>query len=228
MTRAHGAAARHGSWGVTAQARHGSWAGRPAGSAIRPGSAVTRSAACSAGTGTPPRGPTGWRSTADETHRVPAAVPDRRFRNSSGWGERATKYACVVRQRFVAGVLMVAVPVAAVIALFVHAHPDDHDTDHHQAHAVHAHFSGHDHHAPADGPLLTGDEGGRERAVFLGVFLGAAVASFTIVAALPPSIERVAPPEMPVRRTLQVAHGHDPPALSSLPARAPPRLPVLT
>jgi hypothetical protein len=129
---------------------------------------------------------------------------------------------------------MVAVPVAAVIALFVHAHPDDHDTDHHQAHAVHAHFSGHDHHHRdhdhddhAGGPQLTDGEGGHDRAVFIGVFLGATITSFSIVAALPPSIERVAPPERPIRRTLQVAHGHDPPALSSLPARAPPRLPVL-
>jgi len=63
--------------------------------------------------------------------------------------------------------------------------------------------------------------------VFVRAFLSATISSFTSVAALPLAIELAAPAERAIRRTLQVAHGHDPPALTSLPARAPPRLPVL-
>lgn len=119
---------------------------------------------------------------------------------------------------------------ATVLALFVHSHPDDHDTAHHAGRAVHAHFQGHTHQgdaAHAPGPVIGDDDGGSDRAIYIGAFLGEATASVPVLAVAPEVIRLSAPAERPAQSPLQVVHGHDPPPLTSLPARAPPRLPVL-
>jgi hypothetical protein len=57
--------------------------------------------------------------------------------------------------------LALAVPVAAVCALFAHAHPDDHDTGHHHGRAIHSHLAGHAHparHVHHDGPIVDEDD----------------------------------------------------------------------
>src|SRR5687768_11220601 len=48
-----------------------------------------------------------------------------------------------VLHRLTAAALSVAIPVAALCALLVHAHLDDHHADHDDAPVVHSHFSGH-------------------------------------------------------------------------------------
>jgi len=121
------------------------------------------------------------------------------------------------------------VSATTVLALFVHAHPDDHETDHHAPHAIHAHLGGHAHAGRpvrTAGPILDDDDG-HDRAVFLNTFVAEGTAALHITAAVPDAIEAPRPAERPAQPSLLVVHGHDPPALASGPARAPPRLPVL-
>jgi hypothetical protein len=133
-----------------------------------------------------------------------------------------------VSRRLVAGTLVVAVQVAALLAPFVHAHPDDHDTDHHAAHAIHAHFSGHAQPArPAHRGASSLNDDDHDRAVFLQIFLGEAAAAFHVGAATVESFELAAPGERRAQLALQVVHGHDPPAVALLPARAPPLSPAV-
>ena len=85
-----------------------------------------------------------------------------------------------------AGTLVVAVQVAALLAPFVHAHPDDHDTDHHAAHAIHAHFSGHGQPSRlAHRGASSVDDNDHDRAVFLQIFLGEAAAALHVALATP-------------------------------------------
>jgi hypothetical protein len=128
-----------------------------------------------------------------------------------------------VLRTFVALALSVAVQVAAAYAPLVHAHPDDHDTGHHKAHAVHAHVTGHALHAhPHGGPAVGEDD--HDRAVFLDSFVAVSAAPLLLSAAVPSVFELADPAEMPAHRTAHVAHGHDPPFHRSLPSRAPPAL----
>ncbi len=125
---------------------------------------------------------------------------------------------------------MVVVPMAAVLALYVHSHPDDHDTAHHAGRAVHAHVHGHTHQrgaAHAPGPVIGDPDGGFDRAIYIGAFLGEATTWLPVVAVARDVIRLSAPAERRAQSPLQVVHGHDPPPLTSLAARAPPRLPVL-
>ena len=123
-----------------------------------------------------------------------------------------------------------AVPLAALLGLFVHAHPDDHDTDHHEARAIHAHLDGHAHverPRQAEGPAVTDGEDDRDRAVYFDTYVGEAIASSSVAAAVPPAVGVAAPAVRRAQPPLQVVHGHDPPDLAFRPTRAPPRLPAL-
>jgi hypothetical protein len=122
--------------------------------------------------------------------------------------------------------LVLAVPVGAVLALFVHAHPDQHDTDHHEGRSIHAHVAGHAHpsqHVHADGPAIGHEDDDHDGAVLLDMFIAEAPAVSAIAGAIPDGIELPAPERL-AAHALHVVHGHDPPALTSLPARAPPAL----
>ena len=132
----------------------------------------------------------------------------------------------VVRRLAALG-LAFAVPLGAICAPLVHAHLEDHGTtDHHRVRsAVHAHFEGHTgtsvpgHHSSL-GP------GGSERTIYLQLFVAVAVASFHLTAATA-TFELATPQEAPAHRSIHVVHSHDPPVLATLPARAPPSLPLL-
>ena len=120
--------------------------------------------------------------------------------------------------------LSLAIPLGALSAPLVHAHPDEFDTDHHRAHEIHAHFTGHS-------PLPTVPDGARlddheaERAISLQVFVAVAQASFDGLAAALPSLQLGTPAEAPAHHSLRIVHGHDPPCISSLGSRAPPAFP---
>ena len=123
--------------------------------------------------------------------------------------------------KFVAVVLVVAVQATAVGAPLVHAHLDNHTTDHHGARTVHSHFSGHhSSHSPDIG--LRVEDNDAERTVFLQLFVAVGVASFGSLPAVVESFEISVPAEAPRRQLFWVVHGHDPPFTRSRPARAPP------
>lgn len=133
-----------------------------------------------------------------------------------------------VGRRIVAGTLAVAVPVAVVLGLFVHAHPDDHHGDHHEAGAIHAHFAGHSHSAPhrdETGPGISDDA--HDRPIYLRAYLVDAVVTMHLHAVVSRALVVPTPPVRPAQPPLQVVHGHDPPVVPFCPSRAPPRLPVL-
>lgn len=124
-------------------------------------------------------------------------------------------------RRLLAAWLCGAVYFAAFWAPFVHAHPDDRDTDHHRPRAIHAHFSQH-HSQPASGPGTALGDDDHDRAVFLQVFLAVAAAPLDTPAPAAPMFELVVPPEMPAHPWVDAVYGHDPPAVSSEIPRAPP------
>jgi len=126
-----------------------------------------------------------------------------------------------VIRRLVAAGLSVAIPVAALCAPFVHAHPDDHDTDHHRARSIHAHFSSHDSESVSNVGARIGDDD-HDRAVFLQVFVAVAAPSFDVSFTIASVFELVAPPEVPAHVWVDAVYGHDPPTVASLVPRAPP------
>jgi hypothetical protein len=117
--------------------------------------------------------------------------------------------------------LAFVVPLGAVCTPLVHAHLDDHATEHHRVRStVHAHFDGHarksvPHHHAALGANET------ERTLYLQLFVAVAVASFQFTTAAA-TFELATPDETPAHRSVHVVHGHDPPIVATLPARAPP------
>jgi hypothetical protein len=113
-------------------------------------------------------------------------------------------------------------------APLVHAHRDGHDTDHHRAHAVHAHLGGHmgAFRGPVRGPAVDDDD--HDPAVYLQLFVSEARSTFSVPLAAVPSFDLIPPQESPAHRSVDVAHGHDPPFNPSSPSRAPPAFPVLT
>jgi hypothetical protein len=130
-----------------------------------------------------------------------------------------------VVRKLIALALSVAVQVAGLSAPLTHAHPDDHATEHHSAATVHTHWSGHAHghsHRPPGTPALDADD--HDRAVFLNAFVAVAAAPLPAPATPSDVFDVIVPPEQPAHRAVDVAHGHDPPLLDSLPARAPPTL----
>ncbi len=124
--------------------------------------------------------------------------------------------------------LSVAIPLGALSAPLVHAHLDELDTDHHRAHEIHAHVTGHAS-LPTTLPTTTAgprlDDHDAERAVSLQLFVAVAQASFDVPAAVVASSQLATPAEAPARHSLRIVHGHDPPFISSLGSRAPPAFP---
>ena len=125
--------------------------------------------------------------------------------------------------------LSVAIPLGALSAPLLHAHPDELDTDHHRAHEVHAHLTRHAslpiaHDGVARDNARLGDHEG-ERAVYLQLFVAVAQASFDVPAAVVTSWQLGTPAESAARHSLRVVHGHDPPCFRSLASRGPPAFP---
>jgi hypothetical protein len=122
--------------------------------------------------------------------------------------------------------LSLAVQAAGLQAPLVHAHPDDHATEHHAGRALHSHWGGHASkpHAP-EGPAAGAPD--HDRAVFVGAFAAVAVAAFPAPAVADTVATLPVPPERAAHNSIDISPGHDPPSARSLPTRAPPRLPVL-
>jgi hypothetical protein len=119
--------------------------------------------------------------------------------------------------------LSLAVQAAALSAPLVHAHPDDHATEHHGAGEVHSHWAGHSHEQDSShSPAL--DAADHDRAVFLNAFVAVAASSFPAQAVTPVAFELPTPRERAPHRVIDIANGHDPPCLRSLSSRAPPSL----
>jgi hypothetical protein len=133
-----------------------------------------------------------------------------------------TNNRAVVRKS-IAFTLSLAIQVAALSAPLVHAHPDDHATAHHDGNAVHTHWAGHQHQHPrSDGPAITSPD--EDRAIFMSVFVAEPTAATRVVAIAQTRFVLLVPTELTAHSSVDVTHGHDPPALHSLPARAPPAL----
>ena len=127
-------------------------------------------------------------------------------------------------RRVLAISLSLAVQVAALSAPLVHAHPDEHGTAHHDGKAVHTHWGGHEHASDhRDGPAVSGRD--EDRAIFMTLFVAVTTAATRLVAVVETPVVPPVPVELIAHRNVEVTHGHDPPALSSLPSRAPPALP---
>jgi hypothetical protein len=121
----------------------------------------------------------------------------------------------------VAIALSLAIQAAALSAPLVHAHPDDHATEHHGGAEVHSHWGGHHHSQdPSHAPAL--DATDRDRAVFFSAFVAVAASLFPTQAVTLGVFELPAPPERGPHRVIEIANGHDPPCFRSLSSRAPP------
>ena len=121
--------------------------------------------------------------------------------------------------------LVVAVPVGAMCAPFLHAHIDDDDHDHPHATSVHAHFAPHPTtHAAHDGIQggINVEERDHDRALYLQVFVAVQPAIFDVPSIAPSSFVLTAPPERPAHIAVEVSHGLDPPLASALDSRPPP------
>ena len=120
-----------------------------------------------------------------------------------------------------------AVQFAALSAPLLHAHPDEHATDHHRAHEVHAHFERHVARLRPAGESTVDHPDDNDRAVFVGLFVGVAATVVDLPAAAPAPFELAQPSERRSFGALYGFHGHDPPLIRSLSSRAPPASPVL-
>jgi hypothetical protein len=130
----------------------------------------------------------------------------------------------------IAVVLVLAVPGGALVAPSVHAHPADQTTGHHHARTIHSHFSGHSHEhrdahpsADSDRPAVRGTSD-NDRAIYLGPFLAVAARLFYSSVLVHSTFRLGVPIEISAHEAFEVYHGHDPPILATLPARAPPIL----
>lgn len=129
-------------------------------------------------------------------------------------------------RKVIAVALSLAVQAAALSAPLVHAHPDDHATEHHGAREIHAHRADHAHFDRAsDGPVL--DAADHDRAVFLNAFIAVAASLMPAHAVTRGVFNVPVPAERAPHRVIPIAHSHDPPFLPSLSSRPPPALPVL-
>jgi hypothetical protein len=130
-------------------------------------------------------------------------------------------------RRVVATALSLAIQAAALSAPLVHAHPDGRATAHHGGRTVHTHWAGHSHaHSRPDDPALETDD--HDRATPFGAFIAVGTTPLPAIALAPSSFTLPVPAERAAHPNVDVAHGHDPPHLRSLPPRAPPAFPVLT
>ena len=124
-------------------------------------------------------------------------------------------------RKVIALALALAVQAAALSAPLVHAHPDDHATEHHGAREVHTHWAGHAaSHNSSDEPSL--DAADHDRAVFLNAFLAVAASSFPAFGVTHAVFELPVPAERAAHQVIEVGRSHDPPSFRSLPSRAPP------
>lgn len=126
-------------------------------------------------------------------------------------------------RKLIALALSLAVEAAVLSAPLVHAHPDDHATEHHGARTVHTHWDGHaQSRHRSDAPALETTD--HDRAVLVDAFVAVAASSLPAfgvshaVFALPVPAERAAHP------VIQIVRSHDPPSFRSLASRAPPAL----
>jgi hypothetical protein len=126
-----------------------------------------------------------------------------------------------VVRKVIAVALSLAVQVAALSAPLVHAHPDDHATEHHDGRTVHTHWAGHaqSHHSSAAPDLETSDH---DRAVFLDAFVAVAASSLPAHGLTHVLFELPVPPERAAHRVVEIVRSHDPPFFRSLSSRAPP------
>jgi hypothetical protein len=125
-------------------------------------------------------------------------------------------------RKVIAVALALALQAAGLSAPLVHAHPDDHETEHHAGRAVHAHWAAHPH-APGhagDEPALTASDD--DRAVFLDAFLAVPVSQMTVSAAAPAVFHLHVAAERAALGGVDVVRSHDPPDRRLLPPRAPP------
>jgi hypothetical protein len=124
-------------------------------------------------------------------------------------------------RKVIALALAIAVQAAALSAPLVHAHPDDHATEHHSAREVHTHWASHGAvHDSSDGPSF--DAADHDRAVFLNAFLAVAASSLPAFGVTHAVFELPVPAERAAHRFIEIGRSHDPPSFRSLPARAPP------
>ena len=124
-------------------------------------------------------------------------------------------------RKVIALALALAIQAAAVTAPLVHAHPDDHATDHHGGRAIHSHWAGHAEtaHHP-DSPAVETED--HDRALSLGAFVAEAVSTWPAPAPIVASFALPVPAERRAHRRIEVVRSHDPPGVRSLPSRAPP------
>ena len=124
-------------------------------------------------------------------------------------------------RKLVALALAVAVQGAVLTAPLVHAHPDDHATDHHAAGAVHTHWDGHRHTSPSsDVPAFDTEDA--DRAVYLNALVATAPAVTSAPVVPLSAFVLPRPAERAAHRRVEVVRSHDPPGVGSLPSRAPP------
>ena len=149
-----------------------------------------------------------------------------------------------VGMRCLAAVLSVVLPLGALCAPLVHAHPDDHHDGHHGASRVHAHLSGHDvavhdtaddHRDPHDadhydlddhglgsGALAVEAEGDPEAVASVQYFVAVQVDDLTLAGLQPLGLTLPTPLASVMRRPPVISHSHDPPLRSASGPRAPP------
>lgn len=105
---------------------------------------------------------------------------------------------------------------------FMHAHTDDHDSDHHAAHAVHTHFANHAaQHTHSTGPVIDDDDHDQQ-AVYLQLWVAVSVQPTPVAGTALTVFDLPKPAEQPLHASVVVVHGHDPPLSPSLAPRAPP------
>jgi hypothetical protein len=119
--------------------------------------------------------------------------------------------------------LSVALQAAGLSAPLVHAHPDEHVTEHHSGRAVHTHWDGHTatHHTSDDPAVRAADH---DRAVFFNAFVAVSVSTLPTQAVVPVVGQLPVPAERSAQSTIEITNGHDPPFYRSLSSRAPPTL----
>jgi hypothetical protein len=124
-------------------------------------------------------------------------------------------------RKLIALALTLAVQGAALTGPLVHAHPDDHASEHHGGRAVHTHWSGHARHShPTGTPALSADD--HDRAVFLNAFVAVATSPMPSPGATQDVFELPVPAERTAHRGIEVVRSHDPPSIRTLSSRAPP------
>lgn len=118
-------------------------------------------------------------------------------------------------------VLLVAFEASALTMPFVHAHPDEHATEHHAAHAVHSHFATHAVSRTHSTRPVIGDDDD-DRPVYLQLFVAVGAQPLPVGGTALTVFDLPMPAETPALSSVPVVHGHDPPLSHSLAPRAPP------